>query len=561
MNLFTRFEDVPQLPALHQCLLDALLGPDGPAVEAFARWARQVDFDLLDYSSLRLVPALYERYRQHPACEPYRARMKGIYRYFLFRSNIVAADARRAVAALAAGGIEALPFKGVALALRHHGSLALRPMADVDVLIRHADRARAQQILREQGWTYRYSPERMAQDVHSHDYINAARSGFDLHWYALLESPVPGIDEGLWQRAVPGDWQGLPVRWMGCEDLVLTTMVNGLRDRLAMRFEWIVDVARVVRDTPGFDWARVWQEAGARRLRPLVLDAMLMLRHNAPDLLPLECLNRLLAADADLSRTLLERLVAENRTEGLNPRGQRQIARILAPRQPRESVRSLWRRRRQAYARQSADPSSPKYIRCVTEPEGSVTALYLHRQHLHLLPLLFRCNDLLRLRRFVRVHRLTTWRHEGLLRLEPGLLTLPAGDVLPDYRACIRPATQHLVVRAGETTQLALEVVNDSPHFWYVLPGSEALFGVSFHLVTDSGQCAGWEQPRTWLTPPAPETLAFIAPGQTVARDMRIHAPAEPGHYRLQLDVVQEQRLWFSQKGVRFPEVTLEVTP
>lgn len=256
MGTFAEFEDVLELPQAHVRLLEALIatGPEG--AEAFGKWVESVDFDKLDYASLRLVPAAFLRYREDPCCGPYRGRMKGIYRYFLFRTNLVASEAHRALTALVEAGIEVIVFKGLSIALRYHGNLALRPMADADVLVRPRDVQKAEAILAELGWRYRYSAAKKERDIHSHDYLSATHSGFDLHWYALPESARPGIDDGVWERAEVYPWQGLSVRVMSPEDTVLVSTVNGFRDPDSMRNEWVFDVVRILRSSPRFDWHR-----------------------------------------------------------------------------------------------------------------------------------------------------------------------------------------------------------------------------------------------------------------------------------------------------------------
>lgn len=557
MSLLTRLDCAPRLSVTQEWLLDALLAPSPQASEAFEKWVTHVDFDALDYSSLRLVPALYERYRNDPTCAPYRARMKGIYRYFLFRTHLVVADARRTLAALTSAGIEAMPFKGLALALQHHGNLALRPMADVDVLIHPEHLERARTVLEATGWTYRYAPERLSRDVHSHDYRNE-QSGFDLHWYALHESPVPGIDHGLWKRASHESWQDIPLRWMAREDLVFVTLVNGMREPDIMRFEWIVDIVRIVGKDAGFDWSHVWNEAQRRGLCTTVFDALLMLNRFAPEQMSLAQINKLLDDDPAFSRGILQQLIAENRTEGLQHGSH--LSNVLTPALPREAPWTLWLRRRRAYEQLSADLTTPKYIRCMWNEAGDIDALYLHHHHLPVLPLLFDCADNLRLKSLVRAHRLMHWRSEGIFRVEPGLLKLASAAALPSYQGRVIPESDRMTIAAGESRVLALKVMNDSEHIWRVSPDSPEVFAVTFHLLSMDGQMLTWEQPRTWLTRRSPDHLGFISPGQCIPINMRVHAPAVAGCYRLQLDLVHELHQWFSLAGVKFPELVLEVT-
>jgi len=49
-----------------------------------------------------------------------------------------------------------------------------------------------------------------------------------------------------------------------------------------------------------------------------------------------------------------------------------------------------------------------------------------------------------------------------------------------------------------------------------------------------------------------------IRPGETVKVDMRVHVPAVPGHYRLELDVVQESVAWFEDGGSPITSVPVE---
>ena len=557
MSLFAYFEDVPPLSATQQWLLRALLMEAPECRDALRQWVENVDFDKLDYSSFRLMPALFLRHGSDPLCAPYRGRMKGIYRYFLFRTNLLAADARKAIEALATAGIELLLSKGLALALGYHHNLALRPMGDVDVLVHPEDVAKAETVLRQLGWQYRYSEAKKRRDIHSHDYINTGKSGFDLHWFALPESTAAGIDDAAWARSEYLDWQGMRVRSLAPEDLVLVAMVNGMREREAMRCEWISDVARIVESKPGFNWELLWAEAGKRQLREAVFAAMLLFNRIAPNLLPTPLLNEFLEGDNALAGNLLTRLVSENRTHALD-RSQPAVIETLLSRQRPPSRFARLLPRRSEYWRLSRTRAAPKHIRYTTDGSGSIDSLYLHWQYLPLLARLFAVENPQRLRQLISSY---PRQGEGRVPLPPGLLALPERDVLPRYHAQISVdrGSQKLVVPAGEVGEVMVNIKNDSPHYWFVRADSAALYGVSYHLCSASGELLQWDQPRTYFMQSRANTLAFVAPGQRLPCCMKVHAPAEPGKYRLQLDVLQETVLWFSGQGIRFPEVELEV--
>lgn len=553
-TLLTSFEDIPTVTRSQQLLLNALLAASPQDLASFEDWVHEVDFDRLDYASLRLVPALFKKFMGNPASEPHRARMKGIYRYFHYRTNLLAADAYQAMHALTAAGVALIVFKGLAIALKYHRDIALRPMGDVDVLIRKEDLGKAESILQDLGWQYRYAPSKKPHDLHSHDYINKNKSGLDLHWHSLLESPVAGIDEGFWQRAETLVWQGLSVRIMGPEDLVLTTMINGMREPESMYYGWIFDMAAIVRDSPGFDWDLVWTEAGRRGLRSKVFAALVLLHQQQPHLLPMSTLQGLFVSDPELIR----QLVLENRTSCLNPARRQEINALLDP-GPINCLLHCVQPRWSAYRRLARDPSVAKYIRYTTTAEGWVDSLYLHRHALDWLPQLFRFTDP-DSRGAGISQRLQG--NEGWVTIEPGALALADQDALPSYGARIEllsPSDGNMKLQVGETREIALRILNDSPYCWTVRDGSEALYGVSYHLLSEDGTTLSWDHPRAYFMSPMDSYVSFVAPGQKLGCRLKVQAPEHPGRYRLQLDVVQEFVTWFSGRGCSFPVIRLQV--
>jgi hypothetical protein len=174
-----------------------------------------------------------------------------------------------------------------------------------------------------------YPDHRKAADVHSHDYLNARRCGFDLHWHALFESPLPGIDAGFWERARRFDWDGLEVKLMAPEDLLLTAMVNGLRELDPLGVQWIHDVARILSAEPAIAWRTLWDEAGRRGLRLRVFDALNLVRDISSEVVSDALLHEFVEQDPALCRDLLSTAIAEGRTHGLKRERRAQMESIL----------------------------------------------------------------------------------------------------------------------------------------------------------------------------------------------------------------------------------------
>ncbi len=551
MTLLTILDYMPTVQPLQRWLLEALICDDQQSRAAFEKWQHQVDFDTLDYSSYRLIPALFRKFADDPLCTTHHSRMKGIYRYFFYRNNMLAQQAHQAISALLESGIDLLIFKGLALGLRHYDKLALRPMGDVDVLIRPDDVQPAETILNQLGWRYRYEAEDKLVDWHSHDYINDSNNGFDLHWNALVESGGKDCDQAIWKRAETMVWLGQEVRLMRPEDLALMAIINGIRDKHLL---WIYDLAVILKNTRAFNWQLLWEEAGQRQLRSQVLDALQVFSPFLPRHLDSRFLNKLLDSDPVLNHKRLERLIKENRTLALDA-DQRQSLETAGP--VRRLTDALFNRP-STYMRLSSDPGTPKHIHCRLDNAGRIDGLYLHWQHLP------RLRDLV----YIDEDKLSALPSnvsgEGWLSIKPGTVTIREQVALQDYRAKITVKSEQtqLELSPGEPLRLTLQVENSSQCCWVVNEHSEKQYGVSGHLLDAEGTLLKWDLPREYFLKSIPAHIAFIAPGQRIDCRLDITGPTEPGSYTLQFDVVHEKVAWFSkrQPANEFPKISLEVT-
>ena len=77
---------------------------------------------------------------------------------------------------------------------------------------------------------------------------------------------------------------------------------------------------------------------------------------------------------------------------------------------------------------------------------------------------------------------------------------------------------------------------------------------LSYHWLDRHRNAIVWDGPRT----PFPQP---VAPGETVALDVRLVAPRPPGRYVLRFDLVEEHRFWLSEVGVETLDVEVDVEP
>lgn len=97
-----------------------------------------------------------------------------------------------------------------------------------------------------------------------------------------------------------------------------------------------------------------------------------------------------------------------------------------------------------------------------------------------------------------------------------------------------------LELRPGGTYPLRVRVRNASSEPWSGADGHRAL-ALGNHWVGADGALVGRDDGRTPLG-------RDVAPGEEVELELDVTAPAEPGEYVIELDVVQEQVGWFAER-------------
>ncbi len=179
-----------------------------------------------------------------------------------------------ATAALRQARVETLTLKGMALAHVVYAEPGLRPMADVDLLVRPADRAAALATLRDLGYqTPGEAADRLGE---SRSFAELVRDGtrIDLHWHAARYLRFEGIvevdHEGLWSRARPLVTPEGRSLMPAPEDLLLHLVLHLTLGSDFARVLWYADIDAVVRRFEAeLDWERLVKEADRWRVKTL----------------------------------------------------------------------------------------------------------------------------------------------------------------------------------------------------------------------------------------------------------------------------------------------------
>jgi len=158
---------------------------------------------------------------------------------------------------LAAQAIDVVVLKGAFLAQAVYEDAALRPMSDVDLLVRPQDLERAARAMRALGWLQ--SPP-VPEGGHQLPTFELAGVQVDLHWSIEDDAAPFRVDGGgLWQRAVPARLSQASALALSAEDLLLHLCLHTAYNHGWLQFDGglrqMADIAVVVRHHEAtFDW-------------------------------------------------------------------------------------------------------------------------------------------------------------------------------------------------------------------------------------------------------------------------------------------------------------------
>ena len=282
--------------------------------------ANDVDWEYLFLLARRhsIVPLLYLHVGQHasdlvPAEKLHELKQQ----YFenSARNTVLTAELCHLITLFAASKIEAIPYKGPALALFAYDNVSLRRFVDLDMIVKKSDVLKAREILLDQGYTPSKSLSLTQQELllRTQHNLQFSRDNHrlivELHWEVAPHLFASTVDaDSLWQNLVTIDLNGAHVKTLSAEDLLFSLCVHGSR-HLWERLGWICDVAELLA-RHDFDWDALLKRAANADSERMFLLGLYLAEQLLDAPLPAEVKQR---CDAD------ERLhsLAENITEHL----------------------------------------------------------------------------------------------------------------------------------------------------------------------------------------------------------------------------------------------------
>lgn len=252
-----------------ELLLHACLCPPERIAPYWREWRTSTDIDNLDDASNRLLPLLFRQAEAARVQDPEMARLRGIYRYHWCRNQLLLGELRSVLAALHAASVEVLLLKGAALIDRYYKDPGLRPMSDLDLMVRPEQIKTSCATLERLGWTPKvlvdFEKVLAQRLIHAVDFVrekNGRKLEVDLHWTPLHRATWPEAERPFWQHALHTEAGGIPCRLLDPTHQLLHTCLHGGLWNAMPPFRWVADAMWVLRvDAERIDWDRLLDEA------------------------------------------------------------------------------------------------------------------------------------------------------------------------------------------------------------------------------------------------------------------------------------------------------------
>ena len=308
----------PADPAVLRHVLRAALLEEAAARAAFADWLTTNPPDdpmAFDVAERRLLPLLAANLRSLGITHPIQSAGESVGKQSAARNAQLMQAAGDVVSRLASAGVPTLVLKGVPVIVRYYRDPALRPMSDVDLMVRPSDLLRALRILADAGWTIqggRTNP-RLLPFLYAFEHLRPDRAKLDLHQYLIEHGSSPQAERQLWERAERFDLLGQTCATPDPTDLLLHVCVAGLKAGRQLNSRWMADAYLIVtRHTGSIDWDRLAHDTRERRLLLPVHRALLALVTTLDAPVPPDVLGTLQRARVHRTEPLTDRLLARH---------------------------------------------------------------------------------------------------------------------------------------------------------------------------------------------------------------------------------------------------------
>lgn len=156
--------------------------------------------------------------------------------------------------------IQVIALKGTHLAEKVYGNISLRPMSDVDLLVRQDDILRVEKILLEMGYVPTECNRLVTKDNYNFGYWSPGKKLYmEIHWKFLPCMDRFHVDmDGLWKRSGSVVIAGVEVSVLSPEDLIVHLCLHASKHLFDDGLKPFVDITEtILKHGEGIDWNRM----------------------------------------------------------------------------------------------------------------------------------------------------------------------------------------------------------------------------------------------------------------------------------------------------------------
>jgi hypothetical protein len=187
-------------------------------------------------------------------------RLKGSYYGNAARNTVLYNELKKVLSALQSRGIDVIVLKGAALAQTVYPSIALRPMADIDLLGRKEKVTDVEQKMLDMGYTLHVSvSEHLQKNRYHAAFRSKSGTTIEIHWHIKRLTGPFSIDlERLWERSRPIKIAGVDALVLSPEDLLLHLCQHHWKHNLTVGIRPLCDLAEAIKYYGDkIDWGQV----------------------------------------------------------------------------------------------------------------------------------------------------------------------------------------------------------------------------------------------------------------------------------------------------------------
>jgi hypothetical protein len=217
------------------------------------------------------------------------------------------AELKRVLQGFHAKGIEAIVLKGTALAKTVYDNIAIRPMVDIDIMVKKEDLESSEKLISELGYVFagKRSPKWYKENNYHLQYFHRDKEIItEIHWHILSKSePAPiaisddDLIEGWWERARTMDIGGAKALILCPDDLLFYLSLHFVKHRFQTpnggfrgvfssksSLMQLNDVLQTIKHYRGdIDWHRLNIEAERYKVTDLIYTTLYLIREIALD--------------------------------------------------------------------------------------------------------------------------------------------------------------------------------------------------------------------------------------------------------------------------------------